>query len=68
MLEASRISEKGEQVNGIGEDAYIVLPGNELGVVAFVDREVAVSILVRSPARDRTALLKLAGVAAQRAR
>lgn len=66
MLEATRASDKGEAVDGIGEAAYLALPGNDLGVVAFVEGQVRVSILVRSPARDRAALLKLAGVAAQR--
>ena len=67
MLDASRASDRGEPVTGIGDAAYVALPGNELGVVAFVDGQVAVSILVRSPTRNQAALLDLAGVAAGRA-
>jgi len=67
MLDASQASDRGEPVEGIGEQAYVALPGADLGVVAFVNGRLSVSILVRSPTRERTALLDLAGVAARRA-
>jgi hypothetical protein len=66
LLEVGRVTDGGEPLAGIGEEAYVALPGNELGVVAFVRGPAQVSILTRSPARDRDALVELARAVAGR--
>lgn len=59
-LEASRVSDGGDKVDGIGDNAYVALPADQLGIVAFVHGPTEVSILLRSPDRSRDALLNLA--------
>lgn len=65
-LEASRATDRGEAVSGIGDAAYLSLPAPELGIVAFVRAQTMVSILVRSPGRNRETLLDLARTSAGR--